>query len=115
SESYGLIQWGIDGDAPQSMDVDGDAITDFVVFRPANGTWYMLTSKTHYDYSSTSGVQWALPNDVPAPNDFNGDGLADAPGWRPSTGEWFIRFTPYTALNYWYFQWGLPGDMPLHK
>lgn len=61
------FQWGLPGDIPVPGDYDGDGISDFAVFRPTEGIWYVLlssqTGKTRA-LAATPGAAAVVP--VPA-------------------------------------------------
>jgi glucose/arabinose dehydrogenase len=54
------VQWGNAAlsDQPLLADIDADGKSDFVVWRPSNGTWYWLTSSSVYNPARSGGVQW---------------------------------------------------------
>lgn len=97
--------WGLTSDRPITADFDGDGKTDFGIWRPSDGSWWII--------SSTGGLLkkvWGSKGDVPLAGDFDADGKADFVVWRPSNGTWYILSSSTGETEV--LPWGLNGDVP---
>jgi hypothetical protein len=101
------VQFGIPTDLPAAEDFDGDGKTDIGLYRPSNGTWYIIRSKT----AEIQVTPYGLAGDYPQPADMDADGKADLVVFRPSTGVWY-HWSSITD-NQYQISWGLPGDIPI--
>jgi hypothetical protein len=115
------VQWGSQGqaDVPFTGDIDGDGRSELIVWRPATGTWFWLTSSSGYSYGAQQSKLWGsgAAGDVPLIGDFDADGKADLAVWRAPSGTWFW-LTSSSGYNYAAQRgtvWGASTDIPMVK
>ncbi len=87
-----------------SADFDGDGRTDISVFRPTDGTWYVMESGTN----SVRTQRFGLSGDRVVPGDYDGDGRADLAVFRPSDRNWYIQRSSDGSVSI--TNWGLATD-----
>lgn len=90
----------------QSSDFDGDGRSDYAVFRPSTGQWFLRYSST----GATASFYWGMQGDIPVPANVSGDARAELIVYRPSNGTWYIRNSDGTSRS---VQWGVNGDHPV--
>jgi photosystem II stability/assembly factor-like uncharacterized protein len=107
--TYGRGMYEIDLNASVSRkvvaDFDGDGKTDFSVFRPDGGNWFISNSSNN----QFRAAQFGANGDKIAPGDYDGDGKTDFAVFRH--GDWYILNSSDNAFRA--VQFGLPADKPV--
>ncbi len=91
---------------PNLTDFDGDARANFAVFRPSDGTWYMLMNPGNTLHAQS----WGIAGDRITPADYDGDRKADIAVFRPSNSTWYILQSATGTLRA--TAWGVSEDIP---
>ncbi len=88
-----------------TTDFDGDGRTDLSVFRPTDGTWWVMKSGTN----TVSVQQFGTNGDKITPGDYDGDGRTDIAVYR--NGTWYVLQSSngQVAIR----QFGLSSDIPI--
>ncbi len=92
-----------------TADFDGDGRTDISVFRPSDGTWYVMQSGSN----TFRAQQFGASGDKIVPGDYDGDGRTDFAVFRQTrqNGIWYILRSSDNAFRA--VQWGLNTDKPV--
>ncbi len=83
-------------------DFDGDGRSDVSVFRPENGSWYILGSQ-----NGLSAAQFGAANDKIVPADYDGDGKTDLAVYR--NGVWYLQ---RSTAGFFGVSFGTASDIP---
>ncbi len=67
---------------------DGDGTTDFAVWRPSSGLWYIAPSFALNPAQEFAVTALGVSGDVPVPGDYDGDGRSDIAIFR--SGIWYV-------------------------
>ncbi len=100
------VQWGLSTDKAAPGDYDGDGKTDFCVFRPSEGNWYIQPSSNPSGYTV---LQFGQSGDQLAQADYDGDGKTDIAFFR--SGVWYIQRS--TDYSFYTVSFGLASDIPV--
>ncbi len=104
---YTAVRVSVNRSSP--ADFDGDGRTDISVFRPSDGTWYVMQSGSNTFRAQPFGTN----GDKIVPGDYDGDGRTDFAVFRQvsTTGVWYVlRSSDNSAST---VQWGLNTDKPV--
>jgi hypothetical protein len=114
--------WGVQGDIPVTGNYDGDGAnrTDFALFRPSTGEWW-IKNQDFIQIGATTpccGTTLSLggPGDIPVAGDFDGDGRSDLVTFTPDAGNRVARWSGKTATGVVLFTdlpFGRTGDIPV--
>ena len=94
-------------EAVTKTDYNGEGKSDFAVFRPSAGPWFVLSN----DLNDIMTRQFGMSGDIPTPGDFDGDGVSDFALFRPSNGTWYILRS--STNRSFAVQFGANGDIPV--
>lgn len=117
NETWGGVTFNIDGniaDGPvagsaiaknRRADFDGDLKTDLSIWRPSDGSWWVINSSN----GSFTSTGFGAATDILVPGDYDGDGKTDRAVFRPSDGVWhlFTKGNTYSTRAF-----GTTGDIP---
>ncbi len=104
---YTAVRVSVNRSSP--ADFDGDGRTDLSVFRPSDGTWYVMQSGSN----TFRAQQFGTNGDRIVPGDYDGDGRTDFAVFRQvsTSGVWYIlRSSDNSAAT---VQWGFNTDKPV--
>ena len=101
----------VSGSVPETLDVDGDGLTDTVFRRTSDYTWFFNRTTG----GITDSTQWGTTGDMIAIGDYDGDRRDDFTVVRPGQPNltWWIRpgdtsLPPLATVSY-----GATGDIPV--
>jgi hypothetical protein len=89
-----------------TADFDGDGRTDYSVYRPSEGKWYLRQSQGGWNE-----ISWGLAGDQITPGDYDGDGRTDVAVFRPTNGTWYVINSSTSTFTIQ--EWGLQSDIPV--
>lgn len=105
-----ITVWGQAGDIPLVGAYNFPSVTNYSVWRPSEGLFYILGVNT-----PSQALAVGLPGEIPIFGNFTyPQAWSDLATWDPSSGNWFVDPTLQSGDNYPFEkQWGLPGDVPI--
>ncbi len=107
SDLYSAVRVSVNRSSP--ADFDGDGRSDLSVFRPSDGTWYVMQSGSNTFRAQRFGTN----GDRIVPGDYDGDGRTDFAVVRQTAqnGIWYILRSSDNSVSA--VTWGFSTDKPV--
>jgi len=91
----GTVVWGNTGYRPVPGDYDGDGITDYAVYHPTTGVWFVYYSSAAARASARSTFSWGTPSTVHLASDTDGSGAKEFAAYDtatalPNARNWYM-------------------------
>jgi len=103
--------FGVSTDRFVAADYDGDGQTDYALFRPSTGKWYVRLANGSGDTVYPTTGTFGDSTDTMVPGDYNGDGRADYAYFHPADRVWHVALSSSGATST--MQFGNTGDIPV--
>jgi parallel beta-helix repeat protein len=96
-------------------DASAQGVTLRATFKNESGVVVGVVDSGLFNIARDGTTGPPAPGGAASRRDFDGDSKTDVAIFRPSDGTWWIRYSSrgYATSGYGYFQWGLPGDIPM--
>ena len=84
------VQFGAPGDIPLPADFNNDGFTDYGIWQPHDGRWWVLSGADRFT-PLVINVPWGQYGDCPVPGRLlgSGPGPLELNVWRPANGLWY--------------------------
>ena len=105
--------WGNADCRPAQADYDGDGKTDFAVFNPDTGEWYVL-----YSNNSSDSFNWGNLHSLFVAGDMDGDfahEFIDYDTWTTSSSDdnWYLSHASNAGISYSSTRFGNNSTIPV--
>jgi hypothetical protein len=111
----------MNGDLPLLGDWSGNGITQFGLFRPSTGEWF-IDRNGNRSWDGCRRDQcvdgFGSAGDLPVSGDWDGSGKSKIGVWRPTTGQWFLDYNGNgvwdgCSVDVCSAGFGVAGDIPV--
>ena len=108
-----VVQFGAKGDIPLPADFNNDGFTDYGIWQPHDGAWWVLSGADR-NTVLVNYVKWGQYGDCPVPSRLAGEGAGplELNIWRPANGVWYYGKQLDGSGAGVATAWGAYGDIP---
>jgi hypothetical protein len=118
ARQFGNANWNAAADIERTVyvviatkisDYDGDGLSDFPIYDPSGGYWYIRNVAGN---SIIWKNQWGWSTAKPVSGDYDGDGKFDLAVFDTAGGYWYIKNVAGNVIS-WANQWGWSTAKPI--